>query len=75
MRSFTKAALQAARACCSLPHETAALTSFVAHTRAREAPTEPHLPPLRRRPLSPIPFCLLREFQIPDRGERWSRRW
>jgi hypothetical protein len=28
--------------------------------------------PARRRPLSPIPF---REFRIPDRGERWSRRW
>jgi len=32
----------------------AALTCFVAHTRAREAQTEPHLPP--RRPLPPIPF-------------------
>jgi hypothetical protein len=33
--------------------------------RAREAQTEPHLPPLRRRPLSPIPFS-----RIPDLGER-----
>jgi hypothetical protein len=50
----------------------AALTCFVALTRAREAQTEPHL---RRRPLSPIPFFLFGEFRIPDRGERWSRRW
>src|ERR1700688_362444 len=34
--------------------------------RARRQ-TEPHLPPRRRRPLSPIPFS-----RIPDRGERWS---
>ena len=31
--------------------------------RAREAQTEPHLPPRRRRPLSPIPFS-----RIPDPG-------
>jgi hypothetical protein len=39
------------------PHQTC----FVAFTRAREAQTEPHLPPLRRRPLSPISL-------IPDPG-------
>src|ERR1700681_2406425 len=37
----------------------AALTGSVALSRAREAPTEPHLPPVRRRPLSPIPFFVL----------------
>jgi hypothetical protein len=31
--------------------------------RAREAPTEPQLPPRRRRPLSLIPFS-----RIPDAG-------
>jgi hypothetical protein len=40
----------------------AALTCFVAYTRAREAQTERHLPP-PRRPLSPIPFA-----RIPDPG-------
>jgi hypothetical protein len=41
----------------------AAFTIFFALTRAREAPTEPQLPPRRRRALSPIPFA-----RIPDSG-------
>src|SRR5260370_32274125 len=46
---------------------SAALASSVALSRAREAPTAPQLPPLRRRPTSPISCS-----RIPDRGDRWS---
>src|ERR1700681_3916989 len=39
----------------------AAFTSLcgLSRARAREAQTDPHLAPLRRRPLSPIPFSVL----------------